>query len=303
MVMKEPVVVPFRPRSLWITVLVVFIASSMLPDGALAQRLPESGPPPFIVTADHLVEEMIRLGGVMPGEIVYDLGSGDGRLVIAAARTGAAGVGIEIDRELVELSRELASAAGVADRVRFIEGDIFEADVRDADVVMLYLSHDFNQRLKPRLLEQLSPGSRIVSHTFHMDDWQPDSVITIGRGAGQSTLYMWQVPADLDGFWLLEVDGFDSAVLELLQDYQAVSGEIRRDGRGQRIESGQIRGREFTFEFAARVEGVATTLQFEGTLTDGVLSGTVQAGDGVEARRWRAVRFRDLGPENPSPDL
>ncbi|MGH7305875.1 MAG: SAM-dependent methyltransferase, partial [Candidatus Rokuibacteriota bacterium] len=135
---------------------------------------------PYVQTPTDVVTEMLRLAKVNAGDVVYDLGSGDGRIVIAAARDfGARGVGIEIDPGLVELSRERAQRAGVADRVTFRSDDLFEADLSDATVVTLYLSYRMNQQLRPKLMRELRPGSRIVSHDYDMGDWLPAQTVRI----------------------------------------------------------------------------------------------------------------------------
>jgi ribosomal protein L11 methylase PrmA len=138
-----------------------------------------------------VVEAMLRLADVRPGDVVYDLGCGDGRIVIGAAQRGARGVGVDIDPERVREARANARAAGVEDRVEIREGDLFETDVSDATVVMLFLQPEANLRLRPRLLAQLRPGARIVSHFHDMGDWTPRARITVsGRN-----VYLWTVPA------------------------------------------------------------------------------------------------------------
>ena len=146
---------------------------------------------PFVVTDDGVVGAMVDLAGVGPRDIVYDLGCGDGRIVIASARRGARGVGIDMDPMPLRMARDGARRAGVAHRVRFIRGDLFQADLRNATVVMLYLSPEVNRRLMPKLLAELPAGARIVSHKFGMgDSWAPQQTVR----AGDSTLYLWIVP-------------------------------------------------------------------------------------------------------------
>jgi predicted RNA methylase len=143
------------------------------------------------VTPDEVVEEMLRVAGVTEKDVVYDLGSGDGRIVIAAAkRLGARGVGVEIDPDRVRLARDSAQRAGVGALVRFVEGDIFAADIREATVVTMYLLPALNLRLRQKLLAELRPGTRIVSHDYNMGDWAAQKVVRVGR----STIYFWVVP-------------------------------------------------------------------------------------------------------------
>lgn len=150
---------------------------------------------PYVTTPPEVVMEMLRLAGVGRDDVVYDLGSGDGRVVIAAAREfGARGVGIEIDPKLVGESQAQARRAGVSDRVNFLQQDLFQADLSPATVVTLYLSPDFNRRLRPKLLRELRPGSRIVSHEFDLGDWKPALLLRVEGRQRTHTLYLWLVP-------------------------------------------------------------------------------------------------------------
>ena len=162
-----------------------------VPDGsrAVQQRPPDVI---YVSTPPDVVDAMLRVANVTKDDIVYDLGSGDGRIVIAAAKQyGARGIGIDIDPELIKEATENARREGVADRVTFIQADLFEADFREATVVTLYLLPLLNLKLQPRLLEQLAPGTRIVSHAFDMGDWTPERTLVVsGRD-----VYLWTVPA------------------------------------------------------------------------------------------------------------
>jgi SAM-dependent methyltransferase len=150
---------------------------------------------PYVQTPYEVVGEMLRLAVVGPSDVVYDLGSGDGRVVIAAARDfGARGVGVDIDPKLVAESIELARRARVADRVTFQAGDLFQTNLGDATVVTLYLSPELNLRLRPKLLRELRPGARIVSHDFDMGDWPPAQTIRVHFRERGSILHLWIVP-------------------------------------------------------------------------------------------------------------
>jgi len=145
----------------------------------------------FVPTPNDVVDKMLELAAVQPDDVVYDLGCGDGRIVIAAAqRYHARGVGIDIDPQRIAEATANARKAGVADRVRFVEGDLFEADIREATVVTLYLLTRLNAKLKPRLLQELKPGTRIVSHAFDMGDWEPERKEFVGATA----VYLWRIP-------------------------------------------------------------------------------------------------------------
>jgi Predicted O-methyltransferase len=154
---------------------------------------------PYVSTSQRVVNRMLEAANVGPTDVVIDLGSGDGRIPIAAAqRHSARGIGVEIDPDLVAKARDNAEQAGVADRVEFRQGDLFEADLSDATVVALYLWPEINVKLRPKLLRALDPGDRIVSHDFRMGDWEPDRVIDLGPGKiGQETVYLWIVPEDI----------------------------------------------------------------------------------------------------------
>lgn len=169
--------------------LAALAGGSALAAAVPAQRLPDIY---FAPTPEPVVYEMLKLAEVTADDVVYDLGSGDGRIVVLAAqRYGARGVGIELDPKLVEVSREVAREAQVEHRVRFIHGDLFTADISEATVVTLYLSTSVNRELEPRLRRELRPGTRIVSHQFAIGTWTPARVV---RAADGTDLYLWRVP-------------------------------------------------------------------------------------------------------------
>lgn len=158
----------------------------------LAQRASATPDVIFMPSDFQVVTQMLKLAKVTRNDIVYDLGCGDGRFVVTAARQfGARGVGIDIDPERIKEARELAERTGANDRVRFIEGDLFEADISEATVVTLYLLTGLNLKLRPKLQKELKPGSRIVSHAFDMDDWYPEDTEQVGS----SFIYLWRIPA------------------------------------------------------------------------------------------------------------
>ena len=154
--------------------------------GNLPARLPDA---PAIMSPEFMVEAMLKLADVRAGDMVYDLGCGDGRIVIAAALRGARGVGVDIDPRQIRLATERAAAAKVSDRVRFVVTDLFNMDFRDATVVSLYLGEEVNLKLRPKLRSELRPGTRVVSHEFSMGDWQPETRLVVGG----RYLYRWIV--------------------------------------------------------------------------------------------------------------
>jgi len=237
-----------------------FIAAWLFSMAAPAQEA--LSPVPFITTPDEVVQRMLELAGTRAGDLVVDLGSGDGRIVIAAARNfGARGLGIELDRTLVEKSRDNARQAGVADRVSFVHGDVLRADLSPASVVTVYLLPGLINRLQPRLLEQLQPGTRIVSHAFRMTGWPPDRAETLsiskphpGQG-DESTLYLWVVPAEVRGRW----QGSGSE-LTIHQNFQHIEIEGRLGGKALQAPRAALRGREIAVEdspvkFRGRIQG------------------------------------------------
>ena len=159
---------------------------------AAPQKAPDV---PFVPTDEKIVTKMLEMAQVTKTDHLIDLGSGDGRIVITAAkRYGARGMGVEIDPALVQKARENAQAAGVADRATFVEGDLFEANIRDATVITMYLLPDLNMRLRPKLLNDLKPGTRIVSHNYDLGDWKPARTATVSVGGIEHTVYFWVVP-------------------------------------------------------------------------------------------------------------
>jgi Methyltransferase domain len=193
----------------------------------------------WLPTRDALLQRMLQAAQVGPQDIVYDLGAGDGKIVLAAARDfGARAVGIEYDARLAALAQAKVQQAGLAGRARIVQGDIFETDFSAATVLTLYLLEELNARLRPTILA-MRPGTRVVSNTFSMGDWEPDEVITV---LGQ-TAYRWVVPAPVQGRWQLQGwPGGAPAVLELVQQHQRVAGQFTHQGRTQPVLGARIDG-------------------------------------------------------------
>lgn len=198
---------------------------------------------PYVATSYEVVDAMLALAGVEPGDHVIDLGSGDGRILIAAARShGARGLGVDIDPARIRESNANAQAAGVAHRVTFRRQDLFETELGEADVLTLYLLPEINIELRPRILEQMRPGTRVVSNMYDMGDWRPDRTQRIGT----ATIYMWVVPARAEGRWLL-TDGDRQAEIKIDQLYQVLTGTVTVDGQASRLEQGQMNGNRIRF--------------------------------------------------------
>jgi SAM-dependent methyltransferase len=233
----------------------------------------------WVPTPDAAVDRMLSIANVGPRDLVYDLGSGDGKIAIMAARRfGARAVGVEFDSDMVERSRAAAQKEGVADRVRFVQADIFGYDFRDATVVTLYLLTSLNVKLRPKILE-MKPGTRVASHMFRMEEWEPDEQVRVGA----SEIYLWVVPATVAGIWVMTRAAAGAAELVLDQRFQRVSGSVRIAGETLPLTQALLRGDEIRFAFAG--EGSAR-LAFTGRVT-----GDRIVGD-RSAEPWSAVRVR-----------
>ena len=205
----------------------------------------------WVPSPEEMVERALDLAQITPNDFVIDLGSGDGRNVIAAAKRGARALGVEFNPDLVEYSKANAAKAGVADKASFIQGDMFEADISKATVMALFLLPDNLRKLRDKLFN-LRPGSRIVANTFGIEGWSPDETKTYEDGcASWCTVMLWIVPAKVAGTWKTP-----SGDLALTQDFQNVSGTLG----GTRIENGRLRGNDMTFtaggaSYSGRVNG------------------------------------------------
>ncbi len=198
----------------------------------------------WVPTPAEVVTTMLDMAQVQRGERLVDLGSGDGKIAIAAAQRGAQARGIEFNPKLVTLARSKAQEAGV--KVDFVQGDIFKSDFRNADVITLYLLPSLNERLRPILL-QMKPGTRVTSHQFQMGDWAPDETATVGSRQA----HLWIVPARVDGRWQLQFeDGSPPMTLALRQKYQKVSGDALWNGREAELSQARINGAQIEFTMA-----------------------------------------------------
>ena len=204
----------WRSSLTMIQLLLHAILATNLSVGWAAAQAQELSKLPYVPTPQIVVDEMLKLADVTAKDFVMDLGSGDGRMIITAARNfKASGLGVDIDPKLVQLSNKQAKADGVDERAKFIEQDMFKADIGKATVVTLYVLPDFMEKLRPKLLSELKPGSRIVAHDYYMSEWYPDHQLSLtvpekkqANGTDKAYLYLWIVPAMVAGDWRMELD-------------------------------------------------------------------------------------------------
>jgi len=260
----------------------------------------DDGTVPYVQTPMEIVERMLRMAEVGRGDYLIDLGSGDGRIVIEAAKRGARGLGVDLDPNLVKFAAENAGRAGVGERARFEVRDIFETDLAGATVVAFYLLPDFNAKLLPKLLK-LKPGTRIVSHDGGIADWPPDERLEmrapekpVGVG-GVSRVELWIVPADARGAWSSELPGHGGKWnFQITQKYQELDINVAAQGKDLLVRNSRLRGEEIKLIVTGIVNGRAWHHYFVGTLKDDRISGEVTVSDGNNKRSfpWTATRAR-----------
>jgi hypothetical protein len=264
---------------------------------SLAQELSKL---PYVPTPQIVVDEMLKLANVTAKDFVIDLGSGDGRMIITAARNFKAnGLGVDIDAKLVQLSNKQAKADGVDERVKFIEQDMFKTDISKATVVTLYVLPDFMEKLRPKLLAELKPGSRIVAHDYYMSDWYPDRQLSLtvpekvkANGTDKAYLYLWIVPAEVAGRWRMEFDvgGNNQQPIGLIinQQFQMLNASAENVLGPTKVENPILKGDEISFNLAVG----ANRYQFTGKVSDGKMEGTAVSSAGSKPSAWRAGKLQ-----------
>ena len=272
---------------------------------------------PFVPTPMEVVEKMLKMAQVGKDDVLYDLGCGDGRIVITAAKKfGCRGVGIDIDPERIKDSRKNAIEAGVQDRVQFKQLDLFQAEISEATVVTLYLLSEVNLRLRPILLRDLKPGTRVVSHEFNMGKWEPDAATSVKSGDRDDPVqedywdlyeidywdshqvYFWIIPANVAGTWKVtmpDIAGKKELTLKLDQEFQRVKAEAF-EGRSPIpvfIKDEKIKGNTLQFSVERKQKGRTESLHFEGRVQDQVMQGTltIEGLPGKEKIKWKATRI------------
>jgi SAM-dependent methyltransferase len=267
----------------------VAVATLLLATTPLAY---DASPPPelgqaskdsvWVPTPERLIRRMLQMADTTKDDVVVDLGAGDGRIPIHAAKHfGARGIAVELEENLVHVAREAAKREGVAHRVKVIRQDLFEADLSVATVFALYISPGVMERLKPRFLE-LRPGTRIASHQFDLGDWEPDEKIEVEGRKG----YLWIVPAAVEGTWDVAVRG-EEFRLHLERRYQKLAGISERDGNKRPVIGSRLRGNEIRFNAFDR-DGTSRT--YVGRLEEGRLAGKSHDGTGARPLAWSATR-------------
>ena len=258
----------------------------------------DDGTVPYVQTPMEIVERMLRMAEVKSGDRVIDLGSGDGRIVIEAAKRGASGLGVDLDPSLIKLATENAARAGVADKAQFRVMDLFDADLSGATVVAFYLLPEFNEKLLPRLLK-LKPGTRIVSHDGGIGDWHSDEKLEmrapekpVGVG-GVSTVELWIVPADASGAWTADIPGHGERWrFRIKQNYQLLDIDTSAQGRDLLVRNSRLRGEELKIVVTGLINGHAWHHYFVGKVKDNRIDGEVTVSDGNNRKvfPWTAAR-------------
>jgi hypothetical protein len=231
----------------------------------------------WVPTPQVLVDKMLDMAGVTAQDFVMDLGSGDGRTVITAAKRGARALGIEYNPDMVELSKQNAEKEGVSGRAEFMQADLFETDLSKATVITLFLLPDINLRLRPKILD-LKPGTRIASNTFTMEDWNADEIATVGEDCTSwCTALFWIVPAKAEGTWT-----FPNGELTMTQTFQMLAGTMRIGDKSAPISDARLRGDQISF--------VVGGVKYTGKVNGASMSGTAATGSSTTS--WTATKVK-----------
>lgn len=266
------------------------------------------GDTPYVQTPQNVVDKMLEIAKIGPKDYVIDLGSGDGRMVITAAkRYGARGFGVDLDRRLVQLANRRAVEAGVAERAVFYERDLYKTDISRATVVTIYLLPEVNLMVRPKLLSTLKPGTRIVSHDYDMGEWPPDLSLVldapdkpVGRDF-KSKVFYWVVPARASGKWRwqLPANGQNASFeLTLNQMFQKIEGKLTVDGREAKIEEARLNGAQIAIDATVREGDAAMRYAFSGRVVASRIEGQARVARGQEVQQlsWKAVRTEAIEP-------
>jgi SAM-dependent methyltransferase len=261
---------------------------------------------PYVPTKFPVVDEMLKLANVAKDDILYDLGCGDGRIVIGAAQKyGTRAVGIDLDPDRIAESNENAQKAGVTHLVKFIEGDLFQADFKEASVLSMYLLTSVNLKLRPRILRELKPGTRVVSHNFGMDTWRPDAASVVTVDDIQHDVFLWIIPANISGAWTWTMPLGTKTVeakLSVEQKYQFPTVTATANGAAGVIRDMKLQGDHLTFLLDVPVEGKTTAIFFDGRAMGHTITGTAKASIGGKETSWPWKASRNPATEKAIDD-
>jgi hypothetical protein len=280
------------------SVAVLLSALCLAAAGAAEKELERTGGP-YVPTPKVVVDEMLSMAKVGPKDFLVDLGSGDGVIVLTAARQfNARGYGVDIDPQLVRQSNADAKRFGVDDRVAFHVQDVFKADLSKATVITLYLLPSMMVNLRSKIFLEAQPGTRVVSHDYKFDEWRPDDQIVLDvpekekvNGVPKATILLWVVPAKVAGKWQVQPDSGETYELSLRQNYQVVTGSTQTEGVASKLGEISLRGNEITFSLG---EGAARR-RFRGSIAGDSMQGSVSLGGGRTAR-WTARKIQGGEP-------
>jgi SAM-dependent methyltransferase len=260
----------------------------------------------FVPTPQEVVLEMLKMAKVTQNDVVYDLGCGDGRIVITAANVfGARGVGVDIDPIRIWESNKNARKACVTDRVKFIEGDLFATDLTEATVVTLYLTPELNIQVQPKLFRELTPGTRIVSHDFDMGGWKPDKMGLIRNVrydypdlnyVRDAPFYYWIIPANVAGTWrwsLRTSTGDRPCTLRLSQKFQEISGQVSGKGQGVNIDDTRLVGDQLSFMLRSEMDKQNVVMHFSGRVSGDTIKGSMAVLGGTFSSQYKWTARRD----------
>lgn len=253
---------PKNRRSLWIAIIILLITA-----GSVKSQEANVG---FTTTPQKVVEGMLDLANVGPGDYLIDLGSGDGRIVIAAALRGAVAHGIEINPELIEMSRKNAQSLDIGNRTSFVAEDFFDTDVSMATVLTLYVLESTNIRLRETLLKTMDPGSQVISHRYKMGDWKPDDSAEVDF----RMIYKWIIPADFSGIWSWEIEG-NKIQMQMDQRYQEITNATINSGHSSliSIRDPKVTGKQITFWMIDQEQDI--TYRFYGKIVENRITGVL----------------------------
>jgi len=258
---------------------------------------------PYVPTKYPVVDEMLRLAGVTKDDLLYDLGCGDGRIVIGAAQKyGARGIGIDIDPDRIRESKENAGRAKVEDKVEFIQQDLFQADFHRATVMTLYLLTSVNLRLRPKLLRELRPGTRVVSHNFGMDTWRPDQSTVVMVDDVSHDVYLWIIPANVTGTWtwtMPSAKGNEDGRMVLEQHFQWPAGAVTFNGVSAGVKEMNLKGDQLRITLERSINGRPVPMSLEGRVNGHTITGTIKAKVAGKDTQWEWKATRNPATEKP----